>query len=513
MENKAIHNEYRSPYNNPYVLRQYEKKDLIFTKKKTKQYNRIKKLENHKLFTTKQFGKIKNPIFSSLEKYKKKVRYEFCELCFSHEFERSIYLEKDNLKSDIEFKYLYVYDILPKEDIYKFREGLIEYSEICQHLLSVADEFTIKNCFDDMANHNYKYSAHNLRYFVISDKMLSYKWIEDVYIIIEEYGESFYFITYRLKLKENVTNELKTIMNSLVLYEPLFHRKSNNKPLSASENHMPALNRQKALNDLILEIKFNFIHEINKYVPCFLHRHNITPPSLGVYIFDNIDKLLIESEGVLSLLDFYTNCYDISKDHNIIVNLKYRNKPNTPSCVVNRNFIKDTYALSTLDNYFSPFAEYLIFQTLNPIIEKLIIENQQKLNKLMRHNFSASKLLKEKIKTLKSLNIYKRLIATNQKQLENPYNNWYNNSFENIFNDTNYYKDFSNAFSLQLYITKQKCEDFQSQIESLYKFYDEDLEAVESSTNIRLVRLTLIITAITLLATFFSILISLKIIP
>lgn len=511
MEIKPTFNEYRSPYNNPYILQQYEKNDLMFTKKITNQYNRIKKLESHKLFTTKQFKKIKNPFFMSLEKYKKLVGYDFCEWQFSHDYEKSEYSATNNLNCDIDLNYLYMYDILPKEDIYKFHNGLVKYSETCQQLCGVADESYINFSFNDMANHSYKYSSHNLRYFVISDNMLSYKWIENVYIIIEEYGESFYLITYRLKLKEVVTNELKTILSSLVLYEPIFHIKRNKKILSAQDNKMLLFNRQKAINDLILEIEYNFICEINKYVPCFLHEHNIISPTLMVYNTKNIDEL-VKNKEVMNLLDFFIHDYDESKDNNIIVNLKYLGQTTSPACIINRCFFQDHFSLSALDNYFSPFAEYLIFHSLTPTIEKLIIENQQKLNKTIKRTSSASKLLKEKFKTLKALNIYKRLIVANQKQHDNPYNHSYNNSFKNCSNNTAFQKDFPNAFSLQLYSTKQKYEYLQAQLDSLYKFYDEDLKTVESSTNIRLVRFTLIITAITLLATLFSILIALDII-
>ena len=73
MENNNLQTEYRSPYNNPYILQQFSKTDLKWTKKKTKQYHVIKKLEKSKLFGTPRFKKLKNPFFSLLEKIKKRI--------------------------------------------------------------------------------------------------------------------------------------------------------------------------------------------------------------------------------------------------------------------------------------------------------------------------------------------------------------------------------------------------------------------------------------------------------
>lgn len=513
MENNNSIKEYMSVYSNPYILQQFNKSDLRWTKKKRKHFNLINRLEDSKIFSTPKIRNFANPFYTLLDKHKKKINYDFYKYHFSHDYEREHYSENDNLDFDINFEYLYIYDILPKEDINKYHEGLIAYSENCKHLIGVADEFSINRSFNDMANHNYKQATHNLQYFIISDKMQSYKWIDDIFIIFQQYSESFYLITYRLKLKEQATNELKAILNSLVLYEPLYHKTRNKKLLSADNNHMLSFNRKRALKDLILEIEYNFISELNNYVPCFLHRHNIISPTLGVYIFDDLEKLLKNKE-LMFLLDFFTHDYDKRKDNNIIVNFKYLGETDANFCIVNRNFIeKEEYALSYLDNYFSPIAEYLVFHTLSPTIEKTIIKSQQDLNKLLACKCSASKLLKEKIKTLKTLNTYKRLISANQKYSESPFINDYIEDFENCYKVCSLSKQFANAIMLQLENIKAKYSDFENQINSLYQFYDDNLKAIESSTNIRLVRFTLILTAITLLATIFTILISLEIIP
>lgn len=121
--------------------------------------------------------------------------------------------------------------------------------------------------------------------------------------------------------------------------------------------------------------------------------------------------------------------------------------------------------------------------------------------------------IERKIKTLKTLNIYKRLISANQKYNESLFINDYIKDFENCYKECGLAKQFNNAFILQLVTIKEKYKDFENQINSLYQFYDDNLKAVESSTNIRLVRLTLILSAITLLATLFTILVSLNIFP
>lgn len=513
MENNNSIKEYRSAYNNPYILQQFRESDLSLTKKKRNQYNLINRLSKRKFFGAPKIGKLINPFYFLLEKYKKQINYESCNYHFSHEYEREHFSDKDSFDFDINLDYMYIYDILPKEEIYKYHEGIIEYSKICQHLIGVADEFSINNSFNDMANHNYQHSTHYLQYFVLSDKMLSYKWIENFSITFEQYSESFYLVTYKLNLKEQATAVLKDILTSLILYEPIFHRAKNKKVLSISSNHMLSYNRKRAINDLILEIKYNFFNELNSYVPCFFHNHNIVPPSLGVYTFNNLETLLKNNE-LMFLFDFFKHDYDKCKANNIIVNFKYLGNTDANCCIVDKSFIdNEKYALSYLDNYFSSIAEYFIFHALSPYIEKTIIENQRLLNNLVYKKCSASKLLKGKIKTLKALNIYKRLVVANQKYTENPIKDDYLINFENCFKECPLSKQFSNALALQIAEIKAKYADFENQINSLYQFYDDNLKAVESSTNIRLVRFTLIITAITLLATLFTILISLNIIP
>ena len=512
MENNNLQTEYRSPYNNPYILQQFSKTDLKWTKKKTKQYHVIKKLEKSKLFGTPRFKKLKNPFFSLLEKIKKRINYRFISDEFNNDYQREHYSEKDNLDLNINLEYLYVYDILPKEDIYQYHEGIVKYSEICKHSIGTANEFSIKKILNDMANHNYGFCTHNLGYFLVNDTMLSYKWIEDIYIIFEQYSESFYLITYRLKLKEEVTKELKSILTSLVLYEPTFHKAKSNRILSANSNFILSFNRKRAINELILEIEFNFINELNKYVPCFLHRHNIIAPSFKVYNIGGLNEIE-NNNNIMSLFDFLSHDHDKSKDKYIITNFGFLSNIDSYACMIKESFFQEESSLYHLDNLFAPLAEYLIFHTLSTVIEKLIIQNQQELNKLVSNSCSARKLLKAKIKTLRELNIYKRLISANQNYNESPFIDDYIKNFENCFEEGGLRRKYSNAFSLQLEILKTKYKDFDSQVNSLYQFYDDNLKAVESSTNIRLVRYTLIITAVTLLATILTILISLNIIP
>lgn len=513
MENNILHTEYKSPYKNKYILRQISETDLKWTKKKTKQYHTIKKLEKYKIFRTPQFKKLKNPFFLLLERIKKRINYNFIRDEFNTDYIRKHYSEKDNIDLDINLEYLYVYDILPKEDIYQYHEGIIKYSEICKHSIGVADEFSINRCFNDMANHNYRYCTHNLPYFLVKDTMLSYKWVEDIFIKFEQYSESFYLITYRLKLKEKVKEELKNILTSLVLYEPTFFKAKSNRILSANSNFILSDNRKRALNELILDIEFTFINELNKHVPCFLHRHEIIAPTFGVYKIDSLN--IIESNPqIMALFNFNIHDHDKDKDKNIITNFGFLHNTDSYACMVNSSFFQEEeYALSYLDSFFFPLAEYLVFHTLNPVIEKLIINNQQKLNKLVADSCSVSKLLEAKIKTLQELNVYKRLISANQKYDESPFINDYFENFEGCFDEGGLREKYSNALLFQLKNLKAKYTDFDTQINSLYQFYDDNLKAVESSTNIRLVRYTLILTAITLLATLFTILVSLNIIP
>ena len=105
---------------------------------------------------------------------------------------------------------------MPKEDLDEYREGFINYSDICKHSIGVADDDSINKAFENMLNHNYRFSTSGLRHFIIDEKMSSFKWIENIYVSFQQYGESFYLISYRLKLNELATSEIKTIFNYII---------------------------------------------------------------------------------------------------------------------------------------------------------------------------------------------------------------------------------------------------------------------------------------------------------
>lgn len=513
MEKMNEKREYISHYINPYIKTQFNTKDLKWTRKKKKQYNLIKNLEKSKLFSRFIAKKYKNPLFIILERYKKKINFDFYEFEFSHSYERSNYGEKDILNFPISLDYLYVYDILPKENIEQYQKGIINYSNLCKKLMGAADEFSLNRSFNDMANHNYWHSVHNLGYFVINEEMNAFKWVQEIYIIFEQYSEAFYLVTYRLKLQERATIELRKIMSSLVLSEPLFYKPINKKRLTASGNHFLLSNRKNALNNMVLDVEYSFLSELNKYVPCFLHSNNVISPSLQIYTYRHLNELK-KSKDVMSLLDFFVNCFDESDDKNIITNFKYFGESNVYNCIISKDFMeKNQFSLSHIDECFSPLAEYFVFQTLSPIIEQAIIRNQKRLNTLLSGNCSVGKLLKEKVKALRELNIFNRLIVATQKFSDSPYIDQYTDNFTNYLKNENINKYYSNAISMRLDNLKSKYKDFKTQIDSLYLFYDDNLKAIESSTNIRLVRYTFWITIITLLVTIFTILISLNIIP
>lgn len=196
MEKNLLNNsEYIPPYKNPYIEHQKSKKDLRWTRKKKRRYSLISKLGNLKLFSTSKIKKVRNPFNWVLEKCKKKFNYDFFEWEFAHTFEREHYSEKDNITTSIDLKYIYIYDIMPKEDLDEFREGFINYSDICKHNIGVADDDSINKAFENMLNHNYRFSTGGLRYFIIDEKMTSFKWIENIYVSFQQYGESFYLIS------------------------------------------------------------------------------------------------------------------------------------------------------------------------------------------------------------------------------------------------------------------------------------------------------------------------------
>lgn len=299
----------------------------------------------------------------------------------------------------------------------------------------------------------------------------------------------------------------------MVLYDPLIKKTRQKKRLAAYRTSFLPLNRERAISDLVLEIEYTFIHELNKYVPCFFHRHDIIAPALCVYPVCNLEEISNNKE-IMSVLNFYNNDYDKSKDGNYIFNLGYsKNWANTNSCLVNTTSIeKLEYNDGYFDSYFCQLAEYYVFDTLKPVIEKKIIDNQRKLNKLVANSSSARKLLKAKLKALMELNIYKRLVSAKLNYEFVPFENHYFQEFENSTIASRNEK-YLNLLYCEMDNLRAQYNEFNNQIQSLYQFYDENLKTIESSTNIRLVRLTLIFTFITLLATIFTILVSLNLIP
>lgn len=499
--------EYFSPFNNEYIKRLEQSDDLRYSNRVLRKYRIVKRLQNLKLFRADKILRIKNILPKALAHYKEKMNFDFIDELCSFSYERENYSEDDNITTDISFKQLYVYDLVPKENLIKYEEGLIKFLTTCKYSIGTADEKLIKDQFNYMLNCNFKNANYFLGIFLIDDKSKLKKWVDKISVAFEEYGSMFYIVKYSLTLNETATYELRLINNSLVLEMPILSKLKVKSRISAKTNISLLWSREDAIQKLILEIENVFFKNMSKWVPCYFHSNELTAPTLALYTVDSFK----EAENVLEVLSFDKKDYDKSENNEYMFNINvYGHWVKNNSCIVDISKVKDLD--SRVDNYaFFPFelARYYINMNLQPIIEQEIISNQANINTLsIKKHISANNLLKAKVKAIKNLVVYERIIDAVINFDDTLVISGYRVKIKsNLPNCESLTKEI-NAYDYNQKYIENKYYKLNEMCSSLFKYFDKGLTATESSANLKLIRWTLGITVFASLVSLIALLVS-----
>lgn len=191
-----------------------------------------------------------------LAKYKKKIHYEFLHYEIDQKYQISDFKSADVIDNQFDFKYLYVYDIMPREDLDVLRHGLKNLLNFCDFILGGATELSIDQQFDGLSTTNRVFSRHLLGYYKLKTNSPA-KWIDNIYISLEEYGESYCFIVYRIELRSKANEELHKILKSAILSDPIFIKQQRRDQLASRGNSFLTYARQEAIENLIFEIEYD----------------------------------------------------------------------------------------------------------------------------------------------------------------------------------------------------------------------------------------------------------------
>lgn len=484
--------EYKNNYLNPYINSKLKKEDVIFTRKKKKQYNFAKKLSNIKFFANE-----KSLAGKWLKKYKKKIFYSFMDAEFSMDYERKNYDTNKDYKGDVSLNSIIVYDLILKEDLIDYGKGLLNFSKKCKKTIGAADELSIKQQITTLYGNFIKGSLYDLGYFYIEEKEKISSLFEYISISVEVYGESFCMVAYRIKLTEKATQELNEILTSFVVTEPLFSKIEDKHRIVATKSFDLEEARRESIQNLIYHLEFNFLSFMKQYVPCFFDNHKEISPSLGVFVVNGLEDI----DSLNKILGFRKNDYDSNTEKGVYINLGFNdinfNHKKIDSFIIDKSVENDFERLIGDFHYYTiQLCDYYIKLKLYDIISTILIRCQKRLNVLLSTKMKAKKLLVAKKETLQELFIFQRFVKDVVNCLTKNYFKTINKDFTNktICEITKF--KTKNAYSELQGCLLNKYKSLDEQIKVLFEYYDTTLKAVESSTNLSLVRTTLVITSI-----------------
>lgn len=483
---------YISPYSNDYINAIKKKSDLRYTHRIIKRYSFIKHLSTMKLFNGKN-----NFLNKWLQNYKKKIHYDFIDMELSMNNEKKFYQKEKNYQGTVFFDSILVYDIIAYENLLEFKSGLLGLLNICENNINSTNDRDIEYHFDKINKGINIGSIFNLGNFFPKNNLKNI--IKSFNIQIEKTGEFFYMVSYRLYLSDEITSELRKILTSFAISQPILKKSTNKNRISVYKAFTIKAARQEAIQNLIFHIEYQFMMVLKKYVNSFFSEINVIPPVLSIYLVNDGNDL----NTLMDQLDFLQDSYDYIKDSGIYINLGLDNlfvSRNKINCFIINKEIEQDYDKYKYDFYYSTQLNDLFIKAqLVEIIHSKITKHQKILNTLLTKNIKAKALLQAKKKSLQELFEFRRLIKDvsyyhSRNIAKECENDFINDSIIKIS------KKSRNAYQEIQYSLISKYILFEKQISGIFDFFDETLKTVESSTNLSLIRKTLVFTVLSVTA-------------
>lgn len=504
-------------YDNPYSRQRIPHKDIKTTRRIKIKYNRVVAFEKFlQKKRTRIFNPLKRLLAHGLKLYKKHINYNWLHIIFSMKD------MKDNTPStDLQaFKLnsICVYDILPKEQISDFENGIKRF--YYKHKKSGGLQHNDFRNFANMQTKN-QTGLHLILNMLLNPKNSLSEYVDTICIFAEELDQAFYVITYSLILSDAATEKAREILSTQFSNDPLFS--VTNKSLTSYKKYDFFGANKIELENFILGIKYNFFELIARYVPTFFFKRGVIPPHLTVVdsngkpkndllrLFSfSVFKNEHEQEdggdydykaGIFCNLGFMSNNKSFMHDHAIVFD-----STSKPDC---------QYFAYQLEGYHVLLGKIFVSDVISEEVDRLIVKNQTKINKAIKKKIlSTQSLLRTRLSIYQNIYLHQRIekaLVTSLRNNNDKY--WGLDSFQN-----DYRKSFSKDFPYNNGILARKNALIRMldrqivNINNLFEVFDVKLKLFESSINVRLLRWTFILTIVGIVVSLFALLDSAEII-
>lgn len=496
-----------------------QQKEFIFNNK----YVKNKTSLNDKILKFILVSKYKlNKKLKIFDGEKNKGLYEMLD-CFYND-EKENFKNRDNIKQfeniDLKLEKIIIYDLLPKEYLNIYLKKYIKF----KNLFSKESPFyrmekDIREAFTKMSNSRVEGCWFNLDYFWIKENTSLSENFNKLRLEAIGLSQSFYILKYEISINDFANEELKKILYSNVYKEPEFisngkwYLKNSFAGIKTFDINNEAKNC--AIEDYILELKSIFFNEIRRRLISKFFNWKEIIPSIEIYSSSTLKEK--EKEIISILYPHGFRNVEISKDKKTY--FVYSNSLEDKKIVNSSKIIVDSKELENDGHGFYKFqkieeiltkylADYFLLDGLEYKISKIIYSSQLKINKNIYYKSRFNSLLNIKLKVERDLYFYKRLYKEIAIKMENKKNNKYVfNEYKKIFESYFNHKDpnLNDPFSFEYEYdgVYYKIKEKNDLINTIYSHFDENSRMIESLYNYKIVKWTLIIAALTLLATIF----------
>lgn len=466
-------------------------------------YNCINKLHLTKFFKKKSwFNLVDDDWAKQTPEYKKKY------------IENQIVLTTD----DLELQSLIVYDLIPKEYINEYKKKYLVYRDsIIKPHIGIRQARDISSQFDKMQLSRSVGGHYNVEWTPLKEDSMLGKYFSSFHLEIIGISKSFFAIKYTLTVKSTINDFLSLILGNVVCRDA--ECVSNDKWWK--RNSFAGLHpydfgndaKQQAILDYILELKSIIFKEIKTNLISKFYNWELIPPSIEVYSSKTLSD---NKENILNILHPFGKVSNVNKDNDLVFipaqQARRAKKKENSSIIVasSKYFEKDEhnfYKFEYVDEYIcNDFADYFILDSLNDTITNKIYVAQQKIEKtIYSKKQKLKKFLTIKMNTDKELYFYKRLYNEfdfiDNEKLDDRFREYLKH-----FDDLKPSKQGFIPFDDFKYLNEAlfwSIKDKNKLINEIYKHFEENAKLVEIKYNYSIVKWTLIVGGLTLLATIF----------
>lgn len=478
--------------------------------------------------------KIKNKYSKKRYSFKEKLQIKFSKIIIDSciRFPKSslskyLLYKSESYKVDInendyiDFVSMFVIDIVQKEDFYKAQKGFRRmlnnykpYSSFNFNDSNRADNF-FANKIEDYGGKSW----HNLGCIEFEKGSFIRKYVSIVEITALTFSPSLVCFSFNIHPTKLLKEEFNNILNEdtkerkLLIWPNLRTLKSiiRVKHWGYSSRSVEQ-EKEEAIRDLMLEIKYNVLKRVSKYLPIYIFKENTVVPSLEVYktnIYHN-RKEYINLWRTLGISTYYS---DLSRNGEL--GLFYKDKSDDVDCefklLGNVRSMPEIYRDE--ESYLNSIAEEIIAELYQGLVMNALLNNfKKKFSRLRNKTFrilskrfeSYYKLMRLKFKIENEFKMLFRVVTEmDSKMIELSLRNY---SDEFISNSNRlkgtFYEHFIKYILSEIKLVNKNTVDTR-------KILDEYINMNSMKTNYRISITNMLLSTITVIVSTLSVIIGL----